>query len=50
MLGYEYHDRCEAYDRTDQYFERQGEEIPPHDSLEYRELFYYHLDKIEHGE
>ena len=50
MLANERRDREEAYDRTDRYFELQGEEIPPYDSSEYRDVFYYQLDKIERGE
>jgi hypothetical protein len=49
-IAHEIEDRQEAYDKADRYFERNGLDIPPSDSLEYREIFYYELDKIERGE
>jgi hypothetical protein len=50
MLQGEHDDRHEAYARVDAYYERMGYERPPESDPEYRERFYYELDRIQRGE
>jgi hypothetical protein len=42
-------DRMEAARRTSRYYEIQGIDEPPHDSKEWRELFYIKLAEVEEG-
>lgn len=50
MLGDNYDDRIEAYDRVDRAYEIMGQEPPHYTDPEYRERFYYELERIERGE